>query len=87
MTRRAGREPALRIAPLVEARRWTISRHPLRFGREGKRCVMRGNSLALRRLKMLGDPLHLGMLATSIGIGLKLRLLITAIEPREPRRT
>ncbi|NIJ17955.1 hypothetical protein FHS54_002955 [Sphingobium vermicomposti] len=47
---------------------------------------MRRNRLALRRTEVLGDPLHLGMLAAPIGIGLKLRLLIAAIKACEPRR-
>lgn len=48
---------------------------------------MRRNRLALRRIEVLGDPLHLGMLATPVRIGLKLRLLIATVQPRKPRRT
>jgi hypothetical protein len=86
MARGAGRQASRRVAALIERRRAGIGDRRGRGGRDRQGGIIGRNRLALFGAQLLGDRLHLRVMATTVTIGFELRFQIALVQSRQPRR-
>ena len=81
VTRGARRQPPRRTPFVVERRKSARTARPRA---PAETCIVAGHQSAIRRLKPLGDPPHLRVIAPAVRIGLQLPFEITGMKSGEP---